>query len=588
MLRSSGPQASGFPPPGPQAPGAPGGAGGGRRRIHPALVAAGVVGLGFGGLYLAGTVAFDGDVPSGTRVQGVDIGGLSVAAAESKLERELGRRPVDPVQVRVGDRTGTVDPRAAGLTLDSEETVARAARTGSDPFTVIGRLFSSGDRVIEPVQRVDGTKTRAALTDLAKKYDRTAREGSIGFDGGRAVPIQARVGEKIDIDAATGVLRDAVLAPEAAPVALPVERTEPKVGADEVNRAMERFAGPAMAAPVTVMVDGRTAAIQPEVIGRHLTMKPDKTDRLTLRLDGAALRKDPQVDSALDEITDEPVEGTLGVRNGRVVLASDGRTGQEVSADALERTVLPLLSREGATSRTAVLPVTEQRPELSRETFDSLGITEEMSSFTVNFDQAPYRTKNIGRAAELINGSLVKPGEEWSFNRTVGERTPENGFVDGIIIQDDQFTKAAGGGVSAVATTMFNAIFFAGVKPVEYGAHSFYIERYPEGREATVAWGSLDLRFLNDSGNSLYIAADATDTSVTITFYGTKKYDTVEAVKGPRTEVKKPGTRKGPAENCLPQTPLDGFNVTVERVLSNGGQEVKRESFTTRDRKSVV
>jgi vancomycin resistance protein YoaR len=118
---------------------------------------------------------------------------------------------------------------------------------------------------------------------------------------------------------------------------------------------------------------------------------------------------------------------------------------------------------------------------------------------------------------------------------------------------------------------------------VEYGAHSFYIERYPEGREATVAWGSLDLKFRNDSGNALYIDAQATDTSVTITFLGTKKYDAVEAVKGPRTNVKEPGTREGASgEKCVPQTPLEGFDVAVDRVFKDGGREVDRETFKTR------
>nr|WP_323445509.1 VanW family protein [Streptomyces sp. YSPA8] len=541
----------------------------------------GVAGLGFGGLYLTGLLAFDGEVPAGTRVQGVDIGGLTPEQAERKLERDLGQRWPAPVEVRIGDRTGTVDARTAGFTLDAGETAARAARSGSDPFTVIGRLFSDAERDVEPVHRVDEAKTRTAVAALAQKYDRTAREGAITFRDGRAVPVQARVGEAVDLDRAAESLRSAVLEEETGPVVLPVRRSEPKVGADEVDRAMAEFARPAMSGPVTVTVGAESATIGADAVGRHLTMKPDKANRLTPRLDAAALRKDPEVNRAIDGITDEPVEGTLRVAGERVVLAQDGRPGQTVSAAGLERAVLPVLTREGA-ARTAALPTREVRPELSRETFDSLGLKEQMSTFTVNFDPAPYRTTNIGRAVELINGSLVKPGEEWSFNGTVGERTKENGFVDGIIIQDDQYTKAAGGGVSAVATTMFNAVFFAGVKPVEYGAHSFYIERYPEGREATVAWGSLDLRFLNDSGKSLYIAASSTDSSVTISFYGSKKYDSVEAVKGPRTEVKKPGKREGPEKNCLPQTPLDGFNVTVERVLGSGGQEVKREKFTTR------
>ncbi|MER7049840.1 VanW family protein [Streptomyces jumonjinensis] len=545
------------------------------------MLVAGAVCLGFGGLYLAGLLLTDGEVPSGTRVHGVDIGGLGPAEAERKLERELSHQWPEPVEVRIGDRTATVAAREAGFTLDSRETVAQAARSGSDPFTVIGRLFASGDRDAEPVHRVDEAKIRKALEALAEKHDRTAREGAITFREGRAVPVQARVGESLDVGGATDVLRSAVLDGRTGPVTLPVSRSEPRVGADEVNRAMDEFARPAMSAPVTVRVADRSSTISPVTIGEHLEMKPDKTNRLTPRLDGEALREDPAVERSLAGITDEPVEGVLGMEGGRVVLAEGGTPGQKVTAAGLERTVMPLLTRDGA-ARAATLPTTTVEPELSRKTFDSLGLKEQMSTFTVDFDPAPYRSTNIGRAVELINGSLVEPGKEWSFNQTVGERTKANGFVDGIIIQDDQYTKAAGGGVSAVATTMFNAVFFAGVKPVEYGAHSFYIERYPEGREATVAWGSLDLRFLNDSGNSIYIAASSTDSSVTISFYGTKKYDSVKAVKGPRTEVKKPGSRKGPEKNCLTQTPLDGFNVNVERVFGSGGEEVKRETFTTR------
>lgn len=263
-------------------------------------------------------------------------------------------------------------------------------------------------------------------------------------------------------------------------------------------------------------------------------------------------------------------------------MTSDGKAGQDVTAAALRKAVLPLLAESGA-ARTGAVGVEEIEPRLTRDNAGRLGIKEQMSTFTVDFEPDAYRVTNIGRAAELINGSVVLPDETWSFNRTVGERTEANGFVEGVIINNDRFEKAAGGGVSAVATTVFNALFFAGVKPVEYGAHSFYIERYPEGREATVAWGSLDLKFRNDSGNAIYIDARATDTSVTITFLGTKKYDQVEAVKGPRTLVKQPATREGASgDKCVPQTPLEGFNVAVDRIFKDGGRAVKTENFETR------
>ncbi|MEV0368888.1 VanW family protein [Streptomyces sp. NPDC050636] len=540
---------------------------------------AGAAATGFGALYVTGLLASGDEVPAGTRVRGVDIGGLSRSQAQERLDQQIGRTWPEPVKVRIGGFTATIDARAAGFSMDSAQTVARAARAGADPLTVIGRLFTGGDRDIEPVIRADEAKTRAELTKTATQYDGTPRNGAISFEQGKPVPVEPRNGQSLDVRGAVEALSSAVLSRQAGPVALPVRRSEPAVDAAEVNRAMAQFARPAMSAPVTVTVGGRQIPISPATVGKHLTMKPDKTNRLIPELDGEALLRDPAVARPLAPVTGKMAEAQLRLDGDRVV-ASDAKTGREVTAKGLEQAVLPLLTRTGA-ARTAALAAKEIQPKLTRDAVERLGIKEKMSTFTVNFERAPYRTTNVGRAAELINGSVVLPGKTWSLNRTVGERTKANGFVDGIIIQNDQYTKAAGGGVSTVATTVFNALFFAGVKPLEHGAHSFYIERYPEGREATVVWGSLDLKFNNDSGNAIYIQASATDTSVTVSFLGTKKYDSVEAVTGPRTNVKQPGSRPGAAKNCLPQTPLEGFDVNVDRVFRSDGKEAKRETFKT-------
>ncbi|MCX4523562.1 VanW family protein [Streptomyces anulatus] len=536
------------------------------------------MGAGFGGLYLVGLLVAGDDVPAGTRVSGVDIGGLSNSQARERLDSSLGKAWSEPVKVSLGDSDGTV--RVSGISLDTEETVARAAQAGADPFTVIGRLFAKGDREVEPVIRVDETKARASLAEEAKSYDRKAREGAVTFKAGEPVLVRPVTGRSLNVDGAVEKLASEIPGQRTKPVRLPVRTTEPQVGAAEVERAMKEFATPAMSAPVTLTVDGRRIEIGPATVGKHLAMKPDGTKPLTPVLDGKGLLAEPTVASAL--ALDEPANAELRLDGGRVTVASDGKAGQDVTAAALQKAVLQLLTKSGA-ARTGPVGVKEIEPTLTRDNLGSLGIKEQMSTFTVDFESAPYRVTNIGRAAELINGSVVLPDETWSFNRTVGERTEANGFVEGVIINNDRYEKAAGGGVSAVATTVFNAFFFAGVKPVEYGAHSFYIERYPEGREATVAWGSLDLKFRNDSGNAIYVDARATDTSVTITFLGTKKYDEIESVKGPRTSVKQPATREGASgENCVPQTPLEGFNVAVDRIFKDGGRTVKTENFETR------
>jgi vancomycin resistance protein YoaR len=334
-----------------------------------------------------------------------------------------------------------------------------------------------------------------------------------------------------------------------------------------------------MSGPVTLTAAGKRFTVGQEALGEHLAMRPDGGE-LRPKLDVKGLRTEPSVAGPLDDITTTAENAKLRPEGDEAVVAEDATVGRSVTDKALGKAVLPLLTESGS-ARSGEVEVRETRPEVTRENAAELGLTEKMSSFTVNFEPAEYRTKNIGRAVELINGSVVMPDETWSFNRTVGERTEANGFMDGIIILDDKFTKASGGGVSSVATTVYNALFFAGLKPVEHGAHSFYIERYPEGREATVAWGSLDLRFANDSGKAVYIQAESTDTSVTVSFLGTRKYDEIKSVTGPRTGVKKPEKKVSDEKECVPQTPLEGFDVTVERVFYNDGREVKREPYRT-------
>ncbi|MDO0915192.1 VanW family protein [Streptomyces sp. DT2A-34] len=550
--------------------------------LPPLALAGGALTVGIGGLYVAGLLLAGGDIDAGTTVRGVDIGGLSRAEAIRKLEDRLDPAGSRELTVTVGDRKGTVDPRQVGITFDYEKTVDHAARThAADPFTVIGGLFRSGGAV-EPVVRVDEDKADAGLGKLAKSLDQKVRDGAVTFAAGEVRQVAPHNGYALDTDAAVDPLRTAFLSGKADSVtALPARETKPKVTAAEVRRAVREFAQPAMAAPVRLAAAGERFTIDPDVLGEYLTMRPDSAGRLTPKLDAKGLRAAPAVAEPLSDLPAEPRNATLDLDGDEVVAADDARSGVQVTDEALGKAVLPLLTKSGITARTGEVAARVTEPQVTAENAARLGLTEKMSSFTVNFEPAPYRTKNIGRAAELINGSVVMPSQTWSFNKRVGERTEANGFTEGIMILNDEFTKAPGGGVSAVATTMFNAMFFAGVKPLEYGAHSFYIERYPEGREATVAWGSLDLRFRNDSGNAIYIQAEATDTSVTITFLGTRKYDEIKSVTGPRENVKQPEKKVSTDEKCVPQTPLEGFDVKVERVFYADGREVKREPFRT-------
>ena len=235
--------------------------------------------------------------------------------------------------------------------------------------------------------------------------------------------------------------------------------------------------------------------------------------------------------------TARPVDATVELVDGKpqVVPAKPGVTYDpaDVSAAFLELVTQPGGEREMKVEATVA------EPEFTTADARALEIKEQVSTFTTYYPYAEYRNINIGRAAELVDGTVLKPGEVFSLNDIVGERTRENGFTEGFIISNGIFKEDLGGGVSQMATTTFNAMFFAGLKDIEHKPHSFYIDRYPVGREATVAWGSVDLRFRTTRRTASSSHATVTPSTpssqgvVTVSMYSTKFWDITHHDLGP-------------------------------------------------------
>jgi vancomycin resistance protein YoaR len=187
-------------------------------------------------------------------------------------------------------------------------------------------------------------------------------------------------------------------------------------------------------------------------------------------------------------------------------------------------------------------------------------------------------------AAAKIDGTIVEPGETFSLNEATGPRGLAQGYVEAGVISGGDFTTSVGGGVSQLATTIFNAVFFAGLEDVHHKPHSYYISRYPPGREATVWYDSLDLKWRNDSETGVLVDTSWAPGSLTVTFYGTKRYE-IESLTSNRYDVTAPAVQEKPDDgSCTPAAGSAGFSVTVTRVFRDlaSGAEVRREDFRTR------
>ncbi|CAL9447411.1 hypothetical protein [Streptomyces sp. Tu 3180] len=207
--------------------------------------------------YGAGLLMNHSDVPKGTTVLGVDIGGGTRDEAVKKLDQALDDRLDKPLKLSVGGRTVELEPDNAGLQLDADATVGEAARSDYNPVSVIGSLFGN-HRVVEPVMPVDEEKLQAALEDAAGGSGSVV-EGSIKFESGKAVAVYPKAGQGIDVaeaaDVVTEAYRTQVETGATAAVNVPTAPQQPKVSKAEVDRMMKEFAEPAMSGLVTVRTD---------------------------------------------------------------------------------------------------------------------------------------------------------------------------------------------------------------------------------------------------------------------------------------------------------------------------------------------
>ncbi|MFD3825458.1 hypothetical protein [Streptomyces sp. NPDC058625] len=233
----------------------------GRRKLP--LLVGGVLLLA-GVAYGAGLLMNHSDVPKGTTVLGVDIGGGTRDEAVKTLDQALADRLNKPLKLTVGDKTVELEPDNAGLQFDTDATVGAAARSDYNPVSVIGSLFGNS-RVVDPVIPVDEEKLHAALESAGG----SGNDGTIRFESGKAVAVYGKPGAGIDVDKSTAAVEEAyrtqVETGSSSAVTVPTSTQEPTVSKAEVDRMMKEFAEPAMSDLVTVRTEtGQSIAFSPE------------------------------------------------------------------------------------------------------------------------------------------------------------------------------------------------------------------------------------------------------------------------------------------------------------------------------------
>nr|WP_139277734.1 VanW family protein [Rhodococcus marinonascens] len=539
-----------------------------------AAIAGGIIAV-IGIAYAADLAVSSGEIPRGVTVVGVDVGGMTREAAAVKLEAQVEPRVNQPVAVQAGDVSAELVPAAAGLGVDWESTLDRADAQPLNPFTRLASFFTTDE--IGVVSTRDAAAMAAAVDDLRGQTDRAPREGTVVFEDATPVPVDPLRGQTLNGEGAASALTEEWAFGRT--VELPVDVVPVTVTREGVQKAFDEIATPAASADLVVTGrDGEAATVPRQQIGAILGFEPDGDGGLnpTYNVEAAIGILAPQLVST--EV--EPKDATIMLSGGSptVVPAVVGDLVQwPETLDALPE----LLRGNDSHEINAVYGAVPAA--LTTEDAQALGVKEVISEFTTSGFSAASGT-NIRLAADQIDGALIKPGDTFSLNGYTGPRGRDQGYVESGIINYGRPDTAVGGGVSQVATTLYNASYFAGMEDVAHTEHSYYISRYPEAREATVFADVIDLQFRNTANTGVLIQAIGGSSDLTIRMWGTKTVD-VQSITGNRTKPTQPDTVTLPAgDNCIPTSGAPGFTASDTRVISDHdtGREISRNTRTVR------
>ncbi len=467
-----------------------------------------------------------GGLPEGTVIGGVDVSGMSNEEAKQALQDHAGELLDRDLTIRAGSASLVLDVQHLNLAARVDEALANA----KDNSTVIGRMRQrlglADDRQVALRFTVDRKALENQLKPLSKQVDEPVAPAKVRLrDNGQFALQPGKGGLRMDRKVLVAALTDLPKTPDS--IEVPIRRVQPAATTQSARNA---------AAAARKLLDTEHVI----VLGRTREPIPRKTlaEAVTFINEGSRVRlrvARPPIEEFLHGVfgaaEKEPQNAQFAVNDDgsvNVVAEVDGRVAD---ADAVSRALEEDPGRAEVPVQVVSRPATFTAADARQ-----LGITDQIGSFTTQYIPGEPRVTNIQRAAETIDGTILQPGEAFDLNQRLGERTIEKGYVVAPMIDEGRLRDAVGGGVSQVATTVFNAAYLSGLEIVTHTPHEFWISRYPQGQEATVSWGGPELIFRNDWSAPLVLIANADAGSIS-------RADLLPGPRPPRRDGHRPAAR---------------------------------------------
>jgi vancomycin resistance protein YoaR len=471
----------------------------------------------------------------GTRIAGVDVGGLTPSDAERLLQKRSEALANVPVTFTYGAREFPITPKQLDVRVDWKAAVANAEEHGGGFGFVRGyrrlELEFFPQDLVPPMQAYEPA-LNYKLDLLAAAVDAPHREAKLVRRGLHITIAAGATGRVLDRAAGAALIVRSLASFSRAPVGLPVRVDAPKVTVAALTKKQQR-ASRIVSGPVSVIAGEKRLRIPRWQLAKMLDLstlrlRGDAADRFFARLQGQVERAPKDADF-------------VAASNGSVHVVP-AQPGLVLDAFKSAGRVLAAAGRHA--NRVAPLALVVEQPKRTTEAAEAMGITGTVGAYETFYGGVPNRIHNVQLVAHLVDHKFIEPGETFSFNGTTGERSAAKGFLEAPVIVNGELQTGLGGGVCQVSTTVFNAAYEAGLPITARTNHALYISHYPLGRDATVDYPGTDLKFVNDTGHWLLLRTWVGPSSLTVALYGTPQHRRVESVGQPLRTISPPPVQK--------------------------------------------
>jgi vancomycin resistance protein YoaR len=561
-----------------------------RRHVWPATVVLALAVLAAG--FLVTQLVVGDRIGDGVTVSGVPVHGLTRDQAQARLDEDLVPR-LDAVTLKTpsGEEL-TLSLAQLGVRVDTAATARAAWRRGRHHVPLLGDVWlPGGGGEVAPRVQLDAARFKQGLEAVTAEVDVPARDARLRIGADAAVSVvPARAGSTVDAVALARAVSASVIAGEPYSGAVPMKAVPPQVSTADAQ-ARAGAAAVYLARPITLRYRDREVVLTPAMMAGMLSVNSGAG------ADAAPLTfRNPRARAKLHKLfafaETPPVNAQITVYPQGGITVTPSKEGDVLDMDVLLQDLDAAAANAGGL-RTVFVALTTAMPALSAEDVQSMGLASLGAQFVTYFDpRNTARAGNIALAAKLVDGTLVKPGQTFSLNATMGPRTANRGFDYAPVIASDMVLRqGVGGGICQYATTLFNAALLAGLPIVERDAHSLYISHYPIGRDATVSWGSADLKFRNDTAKTLMIRSWVEGDHLTVALVGKTGREATFKTSG-FYDARKPAHSKAEPRVIYDsdlgpgvirwERGIDGRSVRVERTVRDAqGKVLFRDAFVS-------